>query len=198
MKELIEDYKRRLATVNEMLEQFNHGNGSINDAKKEARLNTKASEYRTFIAEMERIEAGRMKNYFEVEDIDTHRIHVKCGENARVVLIETAEGFIVDIYRNTDDELLDTMTVWNDDIFDNGRDFTDDLSEDEQPDVCKPKATTLLVKEDIQNVADSLKMKITDDRITEILESYDEYRKQYPDDTWREIVEMMLYNFLPK
>ena len=75
-----------------------------------------------------------MKNYFEVEDSDTHRIHINCGENARVVLIETAEGFVVDVFRNTDDELLDTMTVWNDDIFDDGRDFTDDLSEDEQPD----------------------------------------------------------------
>jgi hypothetical protein len=79
-----------------------------------------------------------MKNYFEVEETKEetpHRIHIKCGENARVVLIETAEGFVVDVFRITDDELLDTMCVWNDDIFDDGRDFTDDLSEDDQPDI---------------------------------------------------------------
>jgi len=82
-----------------------------------------------------------MKNYFEVEETKEetpHRIHIKCGENARVVLIETAEGFVVDVFRITDDELLDTMCVWNYDIDDDGRDFTDDLSEEEQPDCCKP------------------------------------------------------------
>ena len=82
-----------------------------------------------------------MKNYFEVEEIEEetpHRIHIKCGENARVVLIETNEGFVVDVFRITDDVLLDTMCVWNADIFDDGRDFTDDLSEEEQPDCCKP------------------------------------------------------------
>jgi hypothetical protein len=70
-----------------------------------------------------------MKNYFEVEETEEetpHRIHIKCGENARAVLIETDMGFIVDVYRNTDDENIATMSVWN-----------DDLSEDEQPDVCK-------------------------------------------------------------
>jgi hypothetical protein len=70
-----------------------------------------------------------MKNYFEVEKTEEetpHRIHIKCGENARAVLIETDMGFIVDVYRNTDDENIATMSVWN-----------DDLSEDEQPDVCK-------------------------------------------------------------
>jgi len=80
-----------------------------------------------------------MKNYFEVEETEEetpHRIHIKCGENARVVLVETAEGFIVDVFRNTDDDLIDTMCIWNDDIFPE-RDWTDDLSEDEQPEVCK-------------------------------------------------------------
>ena len=60
-----------------------------------------------------------MKNYFEVEETEEetpHRIHIKCGENARVVLIETAEGFVVDVYRIMDDENIATMSVWNDDI----------------------------------------------------------------------------------
>ena len=142
-----------------------------------------------------------MKNYFEVEKSEEetpHRIHINCGENARVVLIETAEGFIVDVYRNTDDELLDSMTVWNDDIFDNGRDFTDDLSEDEQPDACKTKLTKLIEAEDVEEVAKRLKMKISGERVFEILQEYDDYRKQFPNDNWSEIVEQMLYNFQPK
>ena len=55
MKQLIEDYQRRLDTVVKMQEAFK-SNGSINDTKKEERLTTKASEYRTFIAELEREE----------------------------------------------------------------------------------------------------------------------------------------------
>ena len=54
MKQLIEDYQRRLNTVNKILEIF-ESSGSVDDIKKEERLNTKASEYRTFIAEMERL-----------------------------------------------------------------------------------------------------------------------------------------------
>ena len=53
MKQLIEDYKRRLKTVEEMLSNFNNC-GSMNDIRKDERLKTKAAEYRTFIAEMER------------------------------------------------------------------------------------------------------------------------------------------------
>lgn len=55
MKQLIEDYKRRLKTVNEMLESEKDSNGSINDVKKFERLHTKAGEYRTIIAELERV-----------------------------------------------------------------------------------------------------------------------------------------------
>ena len=71
-----------------------------------------------------------MKNFFEVEETEEetpHRIHIKCGENARVVLVETAEGFVVDVFRMTDDELLDSMCVWNDDIFE------DEQLDDEKP-----------------------------------------------------------------
>ena len=55
MKQLIEDYKKRLRTANEAILDFKTGNtGSENDIKKFVRLTTKASEYRTFIAELER------------------------------------------------------------------------------------------------------------------------------------------------
>lgn len=53
MKDLIEDYKRRLATITEVIDGFK-SNGSINDISKDARLKTKQSEYRTIIAELER------------------------------------------------------------------------------------------------------------------------------------------------
>ncbi len=53
MKQLIEDYQRRLDTINQMIENFK-SNGSTNDIRKDERLKTKASEYRTFIAELEK------------------------------------------------------------------------------------------------------------------------------------------------
>lgn len=53
MKELLEDYQRRLKNVTDMLDNFT-SNGSTNDIRKKERLTTKASEYRTFIAELER------------------------------------------------------------------------------------------------------------------------------------------------
>lgn len=52
---LIEDYKRRLKVVTGVLETSNNS-GSIDDIKKFARLNAKAGEYRTFIAELEKLE----------------------------------------------------------------------------------------------------------------------------------------------
>ena len=57
MKQLIEDYKRKLKNIDEMIKGFK-STGSENDLKKETRLTTKASEYRTFITELERIESN--------------------------------------------------------------------------------------------------------------------------------------------
>jgi transposase len=53
MKQLIEDYKRRLATIEGMIENFK-SNGSEHDNRKDERFKTKASEFRTIIAELER------------------------------------------------------------------------------------------------------------------------------------------------
>ncbi len=53
MKQLLEDYQRRLKTVTDMLDNFK-SNGSHNDIRKHERLTTKASEYITFISELER------------------------------------------------------------------------------------------------------------------------------------------------
>src|SRR5664279_3346430 len=54
MKQLIEDYQRKIDTLTKQLASFK-SNGSENDLKKETRLTTKASEYRTFIVELERL-----------------------------------------------------------------------------------------------------------------------------------------------
>ena len=53
MKTLLEDYKRKLATAEEMISTTKN-TGSRNDIEKMARLNTKAGEYRAFIVDIER------------------------------------------------------------------------------------------------------------------------------------------------
>ena len=59
MKQLIEDYKRRLATIEQLNFEFK-SNGSEHDIRKKERFNTKASEYRTIITELERIESNHI------------------------------------------------------------------------------------------------------------------------------------------
>lgn len=54
MKDLLEDYKRRVTTAETMLKGFK-SNGSEHDIRKQERLTTKASEYRTIVAEIERV-----------------------------------------------------------------------------------------------------------------------------------------------
>jgi hypothetical protein len=53
MKILLEDYQRKLKTVKELIAD-NKNNGSIHDEKRAERLQTKASEYRAFIVDIER------------------------------------------------------------------------------------------------------------------------------------------------
>jgi len=53
MKTLLEDYQRRLVTVDETVKTTKN-TGSLNDIEKMTRLRTKASEYRTFIVEIQR------------------------------------------------------------------------------------------------------------------------------------------------
>ena len=56
--------------------------------------------------------------------------------------------------------------------------------------------TLHLTKEDILSVAYDLKMDISDERVDEILESYEDYRAGEPDEHWRIIVEIMLYDII--
>ena len=54
MEQLLEDYKRRLETVNESLNSLEDGGVTKSLEITYRRLETKASCYRTFIAELER------------------------------------------------------------------------------------------------------------------------------------------------
>ena len=73
-------------------------------------------------------------SYFKIiPGIDPDRIEVDCGRNGHLFLIRTDEGVVVDVYANgNDDGVVATMCVWDEDM-NNEVDFTDDLSEDEQP-----------------------------------------------------------------
>jgi hypothetical protein len=55
ISQLLDDYKRRLVTVNEELKKLGK---EADDVDKHKRLNTKASCYRTFITELERVIAN--------------------------------------------------------------------------------------------------------------------------------------------
>lgn len=54
MKELIDDYQRRLKTINEMIERLPKHMDGTEDVTT-VRLTTKASCYRTFLSELERL-----------------------------------------------------------------------------------------------------------------------------------------------
>lgn len=79
-------------------------------------------------------------SYFKiVPSDDNDRIEIECGRNGRIFLIRTDMGMVVDVYANgNDDGVVATMSVWDEDM-NNERDFTDDLSEEEQhPDEPEP------------------------------------------------------------
>jgi hypothetical protein len=69
MKELIEDYKRRLDTANNMIRENSSNHKNKNEAQIDLiRLTTKASEYRTIIIELERKELIYAKEKQELLD----------------------------------------------------------------------------------------------------------------------------------
>jgi len=68
MRELIDDYKRKVETLTTDLSHLK-SNGSINDIKKVERLTTKLFEYRTFVAELERVQRESIIDPSEIPDI---------------------------------------------------------------------------------------------------------------------------------
>lgn len=64
--------------------------------------------------------------YFELMAIgknkDLHReeIQIHAGENGNIMIVKTDEGFVIDVYNQ--DDLVDTMAVWEDDLTPNSDD----------------------------------------------------------------------------
>lgn len=54
--------------------------------------------------------------------------------------------------------------------------------------------TNQIAKEDVINVANSLKIEVSDSTIDLILEEYDSWENADPTSNWTEIVESMLYS----
>lgn len=54
--------------------------------------------------------------------------------------------------------------------------------------------TSHLTKEDVQKVADRLKINVDEEGTQWILDQYENYRTQYTTELWWEIVEIMIYN----
>lgn len=87
---LLEDYKRRLKTTNELLEK-NRINGSIVHQRREERLNTKANDFRTFITEIGQIlaEIKYDENKTKLED-DNMRKEMR---KQAISVFELTKGF---------------------------------------------------------------------------------------------------------
>jgi hypothetical protein len=81
MKDLLDDYKRRLATIEGMIAEFK-SNGSEHDIRKDERFKTKASEYRTMIVELERVIA-KTEPVEDSCDCETHHPEDWKGEKCR-------------------------------------------------------------------------------------------------------------------
>jgi hypothetical protein len=59
-----------------------------------------------------------MKRPFKViKQDDKERMQISFEGKADIYLIKTAEGFIIDVYKGgSDDKVLDSITVWDDDL----------------------------------------------------------------------------------
>lgn len=98
MKELIDDYKRRLATITEAIETT-RDTGSRNDIVKMARLKAKQGEYQTFIAELE----STYRNYITMK-LDGLFEGYKSGVDSMgmlrvliILIVEVAKDMGVDV-----------------------------------------------------------------------------------------------------
>jgi len=77
MRTLIEDYERRLKTAEETIATTTN-TGSDNDIAKMARLNAKASEYRTFIAELYKAERRAHEQIEQQQKEEQEKIELLC------------------------------------------------------------------------------------------------------------------------
>lgn len=60
------------------------------------------------------------ENYFKLvssgfnKDTEREEIEINCGDNGKLLLYKTDEGFVVDVYNQT--EFVDSLAVWEDDL----------------------------------------------------------------------------------
>jgi hypothetical protein len=157
MKKLIEDYKRRLKNIDEMIKGFK-SNGSENDIKKGVRLTTKASEYRTIIAELECLERNVQTVNVQLTDQTPQlisRIDFSTLRTQKKTLIEIIDdmekrGVESERVRDLDGilNLIDCIQDFATDVMGlNPIDVYDFELEENREDVVKPTKTVTLCKE---------------------------------------------------
>lgn len=61
-------------------------------------------------------------------ELQREEIQIHCGENGNLFLIKTDEGFIVDVYNQN--ENIDSMTIWEDELIDEDYVDMDGLTEE--------------------------------------------------------------------
>jgi len=64
---IIDDYKRRLENISELIKSQTH-NGSVYDIQKRERLITKQSEYRTFIADLSKLAPAKNNTQSKIDE----------------------------------------------------------------------------------------------------------------------------------
>ena len=94
VKQLIQDYERRIETANQEIRRC-----QLNEGEKENRLNTKISAWRTFIAEL--------RAFLHTLPLDPHTCELCVGDVVDVYWskAESTEGVILEIDDNLNEKL---------------------------------------------------------------------------------------------
>ena len=126
MKQLIEDYKKKIETLTNDLRLYK-STGSINDIKKVERLTTKLFEYRAFVAELEHaLIQEKKKEYYE--NVQEDRIYKMLGgiqkENVQLSDETPKLGSLIDFsmlrtQKKTLIEIIDEMEKKNAEYYKN-------------------------------------------------------------------------------
>lgn len=66
-EQIIDDYKRRLENISELIKSQTH-NGSVYDIQKRERLVTKQSEYRTFISDLSKLAPAKNNTQSKIDE----------------------------------------------------------------------------------------------------------------------------------
>jgi hypothetical protein len=47
-------------------------------------------------------------------DLQRQEVEINCGDNGKIMIVKTDEGFVIDVYGQND--IVDTMAIWEDDL----------------------------------------------------------------------------------